>query len=763
MNRFCCGSSRDPRKSIHGIALTLLWLVFCHPEANGFAIEDPDTTSAGFKNEVVPVFSKLGCNSGACHGAVAGKGGLRLSLHGYDPLSDFFNVARQARGRRIEPAAPERSLLLTKPTGIVPHKGGVRFEVDSPEYQLLKSWIESGAPPPRPDEISVQRIAVMPAANVVSQGQQFPVSVTAHFDDGTTRDVTRWARFSSTDESLARVDQEGNISVIGYGEGAITAWYSSKLAVARVTSPYDNEISSEVAKKTFRSKQDNFIDRLILNQLERLNILPSPLAEDEVFLRRAYLDTIGTLPTPQEVLEFTAQSSQHRKERLVNSLLERSEFVDYWTYQWSDLLLINGTKLRPKAVKAFYDWVRSRVEKNTPWDEFVREIITARGSSIENGATNFYALHQDPENMAENASQAFLGLSIGCAKCHNHPLEKWTNDQYYAFANLFSRVRAKGWGGDTRNGDGVRTLFLADAGELIQPIRGRPQPPTPLDGQAIPFDYQGDRRVPLAKWLTAPENPYFARAISNRIWARFFGVGLVESVDDMRITNPASNEKLLDAASKFLIERNYDLKQLMKQILLSNAYARSSTPLPENKVETRFYSRYYPRRLMAEVLLDAVSQVTDVPTKFNRIGFPGADSQKTDFYPEGTRAIQLYDSAVVSYFLKSFGRNQREITCECQRSDEPSMVQVLHISNGDTINQKLESKNNWLTELLENVDCDVDAIELAFIRVLSRHPQKAETDGILQSFGDYEPSQRRLLFEDLLWGLMSSREFLFNH
>jgi hypothetical protein len=547
---------------------------------------------------------------------------------------------------------------------------------------------------------------------------------------------------------------------MGYGEGAITAWFASKIVIARVTSPYANEVANEIYEKT---PQRNFIDELVTKQLRRLNLPPSPPAADAEFVRRAYIDTIGTLPTPDEVRTFLADASPDKRDKVIESLLSRKEFVDYWTYKWSDILLLNGALLRPEAVKAYYQWVHSRVEANTPWDQFAREVVTAQGSSFENGATNFYALHQDPETMSENVSQAFLGLSIGCAKCHNHPLEKWTNDQYYAMANMFARVRAKGWGGDARSGDGKRTLFVVSKGELTQPLTGKPQPPTPLDGEPLPFDSTDDRRVHLATWLTAPENPYFARSITNRVWANFFGVGLVESVDDMRDSNPASNEELLSATAAYVVENKFDLKTLMRAILQSHTYQRSSHPLAENEAEHRFYSRYYPRRLMAEVMLDAISQVTDVPTDFTEIAYPGADKQKTDFYPKGTRALQLYDSAVASYFLKTFGRNDRQITCECERSDEPSMVQVLHISNGDTLNSKLQAKEGRVEKLLTSDSPNYAIIEQAYLMSVARYPTDGEMQELLSVMNSTPADQRREVIEDLFWSLLSSREFLFNH
>ena len=414
-------------------------------------------------------------------------------------------------------------------------------------------------------------------------------------------------------------------------------------------------------------------------------------------------------------------------------------------------------------MKAFYGWIRKRVEENTPWDEFARQIVVARGSSLENGATNFYALHQDAESMTENVSQAFLGLSIGCAKCHNHPLEKWTNDQYYAMANLFARVRAKGWGGEARNGDGARTLFVADRGDLVQPSKGVPQPPAPLDAEPLAADDADDRREYLAEWLTSPTNPYFARAITNRVWANFFGVGLVEPIDDLRLSNPASNEELLGAAAKFLVDHKFDLKALMREILQSAAYQRSSIPVGASRDDTRNYSHYYPRRLMAEVSLDAISQVTAVPTEFTEIEYPGADFVKTEFYAKGTRAVQLYDSAVVSRFLRTFGRNQRVITCQCERSNEPSLVQALHISNGDTILKKLEAKDGKIEALLTSGLPNYRIIEELYLAALSRYPTDRELTPLLATMNDAPASERRAVLEDVFWAVLSSREFLFNH
>lgn len=714
-----------------------------------------------FRNHVQAVLARQGCNSGACHGALAGKGGFRLSLRGYDTARDHFNITAQQLGRRIDLAEPGLSLLLTKPTLAVPHKGGKRFSQNSLDYRVISEWIADGALPPTEDDAVLQHLQILPEQVTLRKGDNQPLLVRAHYSDGRIEDVTHWAKFTSANEAVATVDEAGVASVVGPGEGAVTAWFGSQIVIARITSPFEQEISADTYLLAGRR---NFIDDLVLKQLRRLNVKPSPGCSDEVFVRRAFLDTIGTLPTALEVRDFLASGSPVKRDELLDALLNRPEFVDYWAYRWSDLLMINGTLLRPEAVKAYYSWIHAHVKANTPWDQFVREIVTAKGSSVDNGATNFYALHQTPEDMAENVSQAFLGLSIGCAKCHNHPLEKWTNDQYYGFASLFSRVRAKGWGGDSRNGDGKRTLITVSSGELIQPRTGKPQPPTPLDQAALPFDTNQDRREYLADWLVSRDNTLFARSICNRVWSNFLGVGLVEQVDDMRASNPASNEELLAAIAEFLVDHDYDLKALMKEILRSETYQRASTPLEENQGDQRYYSRYYPRRLMAEVLLDAISQVTAVPSSFDKIAFPGAEVKDTDFYPTGTRAIQLYDSAVESYFLQTFGRHQRRITCECERSDEPSMVQVLHISNGNTINGKLSQADNHLQKLLERFGQDnAGLLDELFLTALSRYPEPHEKESILPLLTESPVDEKRALLEDVAWGIFSSREFLFNH
>jgi len=704
-----------------------------------------------FRNHVQSVMAKTGCSSGPCHGAQAGKNGFKLSLFGFDPDGDYISITRQARGRRVVPSDPGRSLLLTKPTGAVPHKGGIRFDTESPEYRVLADWIATGMTAPKVDDPRIVRVELLPPGVVLKPGVKQQMILLAHFSDGHVEDVTRWGRYTSTNAAMAQVDEQGQLNISGYGEGAVTAWYLSKLVVAPVTSPYATSVEPEVFAKAERR---NFIDELTLAKLQSLNVRPSPPSADSEFFRRAFLDTIGVLPTKEEARAFLADKSKDKRDRLIEHLLDRPEFVDYWAYKWSDLLLVNSDRLKPATgggdprnspMWSYYAWIRNHVEANTPWDVFTRQLLTATGSTLDNGASNYYVLHKDPFDRAETTTVAFLGMSINCARCHNHPLEKWSNNQYYAFANLFARVRSKA--GTTPGSD---VVFVADDGDLVQPLTGKPQPPTPLDGKALSLESTSDRRVELARWLTAPDNPYFTRAITNRIWANFFSVGLVEVVDDLRLTNPASNEELLGAASRYLVEHKYDLKSLMRVILQSATYQRSSQPLAGNSDDRRFYSRYYPRRLMAEVLLDAMSQVTEVSTPFAG-------------YPENWRALQLPDSLVASDFLNTFGRPERAVTCECERSAEPSMVQVLNISNGTVLNGKLAASKNAIARWTAANTPAESIVEELYLTALARYPTEREKLALVKAIAESSAAERRAVLEDICWGVLTSKEFLFNH
>ncbi len=582
--------------------------------------------------------------------------------------------------------------MLLKPTGALPHKGGIRFKTDSPEYQILSGWIAQGTPAPRTDDPRLQGIELVPSHVIVKPNDDQQMLVLAHFTDGSTRDVTHWSKFTATDTTVANVDDEGALKIVGHGEGAVTAWFLSKIAIATVTSPYENDVKPEQL-----AQHRNLIDEQVNEKLGDLRLPPSPIATDGEFLRRAFIDTIGVLPTAEESRQFLADSSADKRDRIIESLLGRPEFVDYWSYKWSDLLLVSSHRLQPPQMWSYYHWVREQVAANTPWDQFTRKLVTATGSIRENGAANFFVMHSDPSDISETLCVTMLGMSINCAKCHNHPMEKWTNDQYYGMANLFARVRSKS------GGDGLPVVFGAADGDVIQPLTGRPQPPRPLDAPAVAEG--ADRREAFADWLTNRDNPYFGRAIVNRVWANFMGVGLVEKVDDMRMTNPASNEKLLSTLGGYLADQHWDLKQLMRLILQSQTYQRSSAPLAGNTTDAKFYSHHYPRRIMAEVLLDAFSQVTESPTPFAK-------------YPAGWRAMQLPDSNIDSYFLRSFGRAERVLTCECERTDDPSMAQAMHIANGDTVNQKLEAKANVIDRLIAANASDEQVIDGAYLAAL---------------------------------------------
>ncbi|MEO6787624.1 MAG: DUF1549 domain-containing protein, partial [Chthoniobacteraceae bacterium] len=703
---------------------------------------------------VQPILAKTGCSSGACHGAAAGQGGFKLSLRGYDNEGDYLALTRGAFGRRINTTDPARSLFLMKTTAAVPHKGGERFKVHSPEWQTLVDWVAAGALGPKADDVRLERIEVVPPTARLKAGQTQQFKVQAHFSDGHSEDVTRYAKYTATNQTVANVDDIGKVTVVGHGESAVTAWFLQKITFATVEVPFENTVAPEIFAGAPRR---NWIDDLVLEKLRDLNIPPSPRCTDEEFLRRAFLDTIGVLPTAQEVRAFLADASTGKRDRVIEELLKRPEFTDYWAYKWSDLLLVTKRKLPLPAVWAYYKWIRDQVATDTPWDEFARRLLMARGSTLENGAANYFVMTPDPRDLSEKTAVTFLGISTNCARCHNHPMEKWTNNDYFGYANLFARVRFKNGSG----GDGDKVVFAADDGDLVQPLTGKPQPPRPLGGKTIATDFSGDRRETLVEWLTAPENPYFSRAIVNRVWANFFGVGLVEAVDDIRETNPASNEALFFAAAKWLREHHYDLRALMREILQSETYQRSSVPLPGNRDDERFYSRYYPRRLMAEVLLDAVSQVTQVPTIF-KTKDPYVNNDKGDAFPAGWRAMQLPDVNTDSYFTRAFGRPLRERTCECERTEEPSVTQALHIANGDTLNAKLKDPSSVVAKIVASKEPAEMWLDDAYLSALGRLPSATEKDAVLRAFAQAEDGQRTVI-EDVYWALMSSREFIFNH
>jgi hypothetical protein len=716
------------------------------------SVEDPGRDEPwSFRNHVEAVLTKQGCNSGACHGAAAGKNGFRLTLRGYGPEIDYAALTRQSLGRRVVKTAPQESLILLKPTGAIEHGGGVRFDTGSLEYRVIADWIAAGMPGPSASDPEIRGLTVFPAAVRLAPGQNQQVLVQATYSDGRVEDVTQWAKFASTDDAVASVDDAGRLKVTGRGEGYISVWFASRVARVTVTSPYDARIDPKVFAAVPRN---NPIDERNLAKLASLRIPPSPDAGDAAFLRRAYLDATGTLPTARQAEAFLADRDPNRRAKLVDRLLDSPEYVDYWAYKWSDLLLVSSRKLQAPSMWSFYRFVRESVAKNVPWDRFARSILTAQGSTLSNGAATFYLLHRDPIDLTESASMTFLGLSLTCARCHNHPLEKWTQDQYYQFASLFARVTLKD--GDT-TGDAV--VANSRDGEILHPRRGVAMPPSPLDAPPISSDDPRDRRAVLADWLARPDNPYFARALVNRVWSNFFGRGLVDPEDDLRVSNPPSDEALLDWLVADFIAHRYDVKHLIRTIMNSAVYARSSVPVPGNESDTKFLSHYRVKRLPAEVLLDAIARVTEVSTPFSG-------------YPAGWRSLQLPDSQVASTFLDSFGRPERATTCSCERSAEPSMSQALHLANGATINEKLRSDSSAAAKAVSGKVDDPAIIEHLFLAALSRRPTAAERERTIKALkeataGLADPkaaaTARRQAVEDLYWAVLTSREFLFNH
>ena len=697
-----------------------------------------------FRNQVIPVLTKMSCNQGACHGALAGKNGFKLSLRGYDPDADYDTLTRQAVGRRVSLADPAASLILQKASFGIPHGGGKRFAKDSLEYKILYDWIAGGAPPPMAADPDVVSLEVTPASAVLQPGAEQQLTVRAKYSNGKIEDVTRWVKYNSNSDAVATVNETGKVKMIGTGEVAITLYYQSRVLYSRLTVPFANLVEPAAYAKFERR---NFIDDLALAKWKALHLAPSGPVTDSGFLRRAFLDAAGILPTAEEVELFLADKSPDKRAKIIDQLLERDEFVDYWAYKWSDLLLVSSRKLRTNTMWSFYYWIRDSVKQNKPWDQFARDIFTASGSNRENGALNYFVLHKDPILLSENATQAFLGQRLTCARCHNHPLEKWTQKQYYQLANLFARVGVK-------NGPegGESIVFAKTTGDVIYPRLLKPLAPTPLDGEAMPLDSLEDRRVPFAKWLTDKKNPYFGRNIVNRVFGNFMGRGLVDPIDDLRATNPASNEEMLAALTKDFIDHGYDIKRLIRTVMNSGIYQLSSEANATNTNDNVFYSKYIVKRLPAEVILDAMSQVTGSPTSFTG-------------YPAGTRAMQLPDSQVVSQFLASFGRPPRQICDASERSSDPSIPQALHVINGDTLNRKLSAADGYPALLVKLGLSDKRIVEHMYLSAFSRYPSESESESLaaLLKKSRANKEERKQAVEDMMWATLTGKEFLFNY
>jgi len=689
-----------------------------------------------FVGDVPPVLTRQGCNMGACHGAAQGKGGFRLSLLGFDPESDYASIVRSSAGRRVNACRPERSLLLRKPSLGVAHKGGLRLAVGSPAYRILADWIAAGMPGPDPREGRPVRLEVQPAMRILARDSTQRFAVRAVFADGATRDVTAHTLFSSSDESTAAVTAEGEAKAVGAGEAAVLARYQGLVATARVVSPFGPPRSTPLAGL-------HPIDRLVQVKLDALGLPASPRSSDSDFLRRATLDATGRLPTAAEARAFLADRDPDKRRRLVDRLLDSSDYVDFWTLKRADLVRCSRRFLTDKGVVSLYQWIRRSVAENWPWDRFVRELLTARGSAHAEGPANFFRTAATPETLAETASQAFLGVRIQCARCHNHPYEKWTQAQYWQMAAFFARVKTRK---GTQNGE--QLVLLSSGGEVRHPRTGQQVAPAALDARPLSEAYAGDRRQVLAEWITSPRNPFFARSLVNRVWKHFLGRGLVEPVDDLRVTNPPSNAPLLDWLAQDFVRGGYDVKRLIRTIMLTQTYQRSAEPVPGNERDGRYGSRFPFKRLGAEQLFDALSAATGVAEKF-----PG--------YPAGTRAAQLTDTGVQNYFLDLFGRPARATPCECERSDDPTLGQVLHLMNNKGIGERIGARDGLLARLLERKLPDQRLVEELYLTCYARYPTRAEAVRAGRALA--AAKDRRAAAEDLLWVLMNSKEFVFSH
>ena len=694
-----------------------------------------------FENDVIPILSKLGCNASGCHGKAEGQNGFKLSVFGFDPSADYDALTRESRGRRIFPAAPERSLLLAKMTGDVPHGGGVKATHDSDDYRLVRDWIAAGMPFGLPSDPKVESIRVEPHERRLAMKSSQQLRVTARYTDGREVDVTTHAKFQSNNDSVGRVDADGLV-VMGEvpGDVAIMAAYMGAVDVFRAIAPRPVAEAESVADRL--PEPSNPIDSAVADKLRKLNIKPSGICSDAEYLRRVSLDVIGTLPTADEARRFLADKRPDRRARLVDELLQRPEYADYWALKWSDLLRVDREKLGHKRAFAFYRWIRESLAENIGLDAFARAVITAEGPLDEVGPANYFKVVAKPGEAASSLAQVFLGVRIACAECHHHPYDRWAQADYYGMSAYFSTVGVK---------PGPRGEEVVAEGEAVsrEPRSGRSIKPKPLGSAIVPVSDGLDVRAGLADWLTAPENPLFARNIANRYWAHFNGRGLVEPVDDVRDTNPPSNPALLDALASTLVNARLDAKTLIRAITGSDAYQRSTTPNTTNLDDEQNHSRAKLRRVDAEVLLDMICQTTGVPEKFDGV-------------PAGSRAVQLWDSKVPHYFLRIFGRPERITACECERASEPAVSQVLHLLNAPGLNDKLSHDAGTIARMVRKYRNDDALAEELYLTFYARFPTAAEKVAATKHLG-LDPTRRREAAEDLAWSLMNSLEFMFNH
>jgi hypothetical protein len=694
----------------------------------------------GFAREIVPILTHVGCNQGACHGAQHGRGGFRLSLLGFDPAFDHAQIVQSAEGRRVVLSDAERSIFLQKPALLMEHGGGQRIKVGGREYTYFKRWLEDGAPEPSARDPEVTALEVWPGGRIMVAGETQQLLVKAKWNDGKSEDVTATAQFTTLNDGVAAVTPDGVVTAKAPGETHIMIRFCGQATVFQVTLPYSRiEPYPAVARH-------NFIDDKLIAKWKDLGLTPSPPCSDEEFFRRVHLDAIGTLPGPAEIKAFLVDKSPDKRQKAIDRVLDRPEFVDFWALKWGDLLRINRDQLNDRGMWSFHNWVRACLRDRKPLDEMVREIITAEGSTYTEGPANYFMVARTPGNWAETTAQLFLGMRIGCAKCHHHPFERWSQEDYAGMSAFFVRLGTKNsqeFGVFGRE----QVVYLKPTGEQTHPRKGNLVKPHPLGGPNM--DDPIDRRVKLAEWMTTPDNPFFARNIVNRFWGYLMGRGLVEPLDDLRATNPASNPALLDALADDFTKHKYDLRHLLRTIMSSRAYQLSSKSTTGNKGDTQniHFTRYTVRRLTAEQLADAIDFATGTVEKY-----PGL--------PLGTRAIALPDSGVKSFLLDTFGRPARQITCECERTTQPNIAQALVLLNGDFLNKKLNDTKGRLDTLLKARKEMPEIVEELYLVTLSRRPQPEEIERA-RHWVSQAASPREGL-QDVLWALLNSREFLFN-
>jgi len=691
-----------------------------------------------FQLDVMPIFMRGGCNTGSCHGAARGKDGFRLSLFGFDPQGDYYRLTREIGTRRINLASPADSLLIEKVIGAVPHTGGKRFEADSQYCQTLLRWLEDGArndekPPP-----AVVGVDLYPPAAVLegeAATQQFIAR--ARYADGTDRDITSLATFMSNNDNSAKVSPDGLVTAAVRGEAFLMARFETHTVGNQVL------VLPQDLQYTAPPISGNYIDRLVGEKLKKLRILPSELCSDEAFLRRATIDITGLLPTEEEYREFVADQAGDKRARLIDRLLERKEFAEIWAMKWAELLMIKTTnQVSNKTSFLYYTWLADRITGGVPLDKIVRELLSATGGTLKNPPAAYFHVERDTLKTAENVAQVFCGIRTQCAQCHNHPFDRWTMDDYYSFAAFFAQIGRK-------TGEDYREVIVYDrgGGEVRNPVSGKTMPPKFLGGDSPQVPAGTDRRQLLAEWLTSPDNPYFATNVANRIWAHYFGAGIIEPVDDIRISNPPSNPELFARLGEKLTEYKFDFKRLVRDICNSQAYQRSGERNESNAADERNFAHAAARRIPAEQLLDCIGEATAAPDKF-----PGL--------PLGARAVQIADGRTANYFLTTFGRAARDTVCACEAKTEPTLSQALHMLNGNTIQNKVQS-GGLMKKLLAEKKEPPEIIDSLYIRCLTRRPTAEEKERLLSVVKAAPSAQQGL--EDVFWAVLNSREFLFNH